>query len=142
METVYDSSEHSVNTSDTMLTVRRPKAGNGFFRLGDVAFRTGTRPNKALLVKPAGPDILTPPVNYTENWRDLSPEGQVYAGSSSWIPIPPPGYVCLGHVWTLNHERPPLDLIRCVNKKYVVPNARPSAAVWTDEGSADSPGTM
>src|SRR5690242_10338646 len=55
-----------------------------------------------------------------------------------WQPVPPPGFVSLGCVFTPNHNKPPLDLVRCVHHSVVLPGTFQEGSnnlVWKDKGS-------
>lgn len=141
MDWAFDSSTQG---TDINLNIRRPKTPEGFYRLGDVAHLAGSSPDAALIVKAVGVDILEPPQDYEEVWNDKRAGGGKYGNSSAWNPIAPnKNFVCLGHVWTTDHQKPSTDLIRCIHRKYVVPvTSGTGTPLWTDFASADLPGSI
>lgn len=66
------------------------KIGEHVQRSHDIAM------HQAVMVLDAQPGILAPPLDYECVWTDKG-SGAMFNGSV-WRPIPPPGYVALGHV--------------------------------------------
>ena len=136
MDVVFDGNKQG---NGTKIKVQRPKPqSDGFYPLGDAAFLDDQAPSPLVLVKGIGEQVLKPPKNYTEIWKD---NGSIYGGASIWAPIPLSGYVCLGHVWTTQGQTPDTDWIRCIQKKYVEADASASL-ILTDPESADKPLSM
>ncbi|MFT3766208.1 MAG: Vps62-related protein [Minicystis sp.] len=75
-------------------------------------------------------DLLARPVDYAWVWDDTSTGGTHDA--AVWAPVAPPGYTCLGNVFSQGYGKPSTDLIRCIKSAYVVP-AR-ADWVWDDTG--------
>ncbi|CAB9509704.1 Cupin superfamily protein [Seminavis robusta] len=57
--------------------------------------------------------------NATDSVSSLPSSAPHVTPPSLWRPIPPPGYTCLGHVWTIDNTEPPTDLVRCIQTMYV-----------------------
>jgi Vacuolar protein sorting-associated protein 62 len=136
MEWVFKSATQGSGAEQ--LNIKRPVVPEGYYRFGDVAFVPGTTPQPALVVKAMNEAILKPPTDYKEVWNDKSTKGEKYAKSSVWHPISPEGYICLGHVWTLDYAKPSTDLIRCIQAKYVESHAYPTLT-FSNFAEADLP---
>jgi hypothetical protein len=90
-----------------------------------------------LLAKELTPGALAAPVGYELVWTDAG-SGADNDGAF-WLPLPPPGYRCLGMVATGygrgdGYAAPSLDEVRCVRKELVAPG-RIARQVWNDERS-------
>ena len=130
--TQFEDIYSSPNTEGThLLTVKRPTVPPGYFSVGDVAF-TVTDVQSALLIKATEGDILMEPVDYNLVWEN-SGDNEASGEASSWEPIPPDGFKCLGHVWVAGYEKPPTDLIRCVQQRFVTTVG--STWKWDSRGS-------
>ncbi|CAB9504894.1 TECPR [Seminavis robusta] len=57
--------------------------------------------------------------NATSNPSTVPSSAPTVTPPSLWRPIPPPGYTCLGHVWTIDDTEPSTDLVRCIQTMYV-----------------------
>ncbi|CAB9515004.1 Cupin superfamily protein [Seminavis robusta] len=55
---------------------------------------------------------------------------------SLWRPIPPPGYTCLGHVWSTDDKEPSTDLVRCIQTMFVEGSKEPRQR-WDSQSSID-----
>jgi Vacuolar protein sorting-associated protein 62 len=131
-------------TTSYFINIKRPREEDGYYRLGDVAFGVDPLGPKgqlmeALIVKASG-DILMPPVRYEQIWNDYAGfwGSRKLRGSTTWRPIPPDGYRCLGHVWSLGSAAPPTDLIRCIKAKFVETSGVGGIWTWNDGGSGAS----
>jgi hypothetical protein len=115
--------------------VWRPVAQNGFLPLGDVGI--AGRLDDDRYPPPTAETYLVrngvPPVSYRKVW---SSEG---SGSkrpfSSWLPLPPDGYKCVGDVGSESLTEPPsLDAVRCVPASCVI-ETELAEEIWEDRGS-------
>ncbi|CAB9518221.1 Similarities with uniprot P08640 Saccharomyces cerevisiae YIR019c STA1 [Seminavis robusta] len=68
---------------------------------------------------PAGPTFPLNTTNATDSASSAPSSAPTVTPPSLWRPIPPPGYTCLGHVWTIDDTEPPTDLVRCIQTVYV-----------------------
>ena len=115
--------------------VWRPEGWNGYHPLGDVA-NASPWPGKRY----PPPDFETllvrggkPPVGYRMIWNtERSHPDRPF---SSWTPVAPAGYVCLGDVGSTSlNVMPPLDAIRCLPQKCVIDTGL-GKKIWDDTGS-------
>ena len=60
----------------------------------------------------------------------------------AWQVPPNKHYVALGHVATNSEDQPPLDCVRCVPRRWVVPSKFTPEMVWDDSGSGGRPGSI
>lgn len=116
--------------------VWRPAAQQDFLPLGDVAV-AGRGDDGDRYPPPTEETYLVrngvPPVSYRRVW---SSEG---SGSkkpfSSWMPVPPDGYKCVGDVGSESLTEPPsLDAVRCVPASCVI-ETELGEEIWEDRGS-------
>jgi Vacuolar protein sorting-associated protein 62 len=103
----------------------------GYYRLGDLGSPNGNRPDRGTLLVKGSPEVLKPPVGYTQTWNDGGSGGR--NTGVSWEPTPPSGFTCLGHVWTSNHNTPSTDYMRCVRNDFV--ETVGFSYIWNDRGS-------
>ena len=121
--------------ADRDFAVWRPVGRNGFYPLGDVANASpwhGKRyhqPGFQTLMVRGG----KAPVGYRRVWNtERSHPRQPF---SSWAPVAPPDYVCLGHVGNTGLDAmPPLDAVRCLPRRCVVETSL-EQMIWKDTGS-------
>jgi hypothetical protein len=115
--------------------VWRPVAQKDFLPLGDVGI--AGRLDDDRYPPPTAETWLVrngvPPVSYRKVW---SSEG---SGSkrpfSSWLPVPPDGYKCVGDVGSVSLTEPPsLDAVRCVPASCVI-ETELADEIWEDRGS-------
>ena len=115
--------------------VWRPQGWNGYYPLGDAANASPWRGKRypppdfeSLLVRGG-----KPPVGYRMVWNtERSHPDQPF---SSWAPVAPAGYICLGHVGSTSLDAmPPLDAIRCLPQQCVV-ETQLGNKIWDDTGS-------
>ncbi|WP_189276156.1 RICIN domain-containing protein, partial [Kitasatospora griseola] len=113
-----------------------PVPPEGFHVLGSLGFPGLTDPNgkvAALCVRDAAGvegDALALPKDYEWVWNDAGTGG---TDGSCWRPVPPPGYRALGNVFVYGHDKPPVDLVRCVKESLTVP-APAGDLIWNDSG--------
>lgn len=115
--------------------VWRPVARDGFYPLGDVSNtspwqgeRYGSPSFETLLVKGG-----KPPVDYQKVWDSQGSFSD--KPFSSWQPVAPQGYRCLGEVGSRSlDQKPPRDSIHCVPEKCVT-ETRLEKKIWEDKGS-------
>ncbi|SUD27525.1 Plant protein of uncharacterised function (DUF946) [Pseudomonas fluorescens] len=116
---------------------------SGFFPLGDLAVAGYGNVNKhrtVAVVSEAPPssdgargaNALNPPVEYELVWKDSG--SGAHANGSIWRPIPPEGYVALGLVCGIGHDKPSRNAIRCVRADLVIASYI-SDLIWNDKGS-------
>ncbi len=117
----------------------RALAEGEFFPIGDTAIAgpwTNKRyapPKSHAWLIASGALAVKPPMDYRLTWTVAgSPAHQPF---SSWQPIPPRGYRCLGDVGAANlNNKPPRGAIRCVPQRCVEP-AQLRGKIWDDNGS-------
>ena len=111
----------------------------GYYPLGDVAVagpwrgpRYGAPAFTTLLVRD-GALALAAPVDYRPVWNSRGSNANL--PFSSWEPVPPSGYQCLGDVASVStDQKPSLDAIRCVPDSCVVQTGI-GQKIWDDTGS-------
>jgi len=117
------------------LSLWRPVAPPGYVSVGDAAVEGHEPPRRARVVADL-PGATARPVGFEPLWssaRSRCPEAV-----SFWAPVPPPGYVSLGHVASRSLSVPPGPACcACVRADLVQPGA-PSGgeALWAEEGTA------
>ncbi|NVZ20296.1 Vps62-related protein [Pseudomonas costantinii] len=112
---------------------------NDFFPLGDLVVGGYDNVNKHRIVAVVSEThvvglqrALSAPVEYDLVWKDSG--SNAYADGSIWRPIPPQGYVALGLVCGIGHDKPSRNAIRCVRADLVIASYI-SDLVWNDKGS-------
>jgi len=85
-------------------------------------------------------DIVLPkPVQFRLEWR----KDQAKTPFRAWRAEPPSDdYVALGMIGTTGDEPPPLDSMRCVPRRWLVPRNEPAKLVWDDKGTEGRPGSI
>jgi hypothetical protein len=85
-----------------------------------------------------GPPLLKPPLDFRQIWNDRN-TGASFGDCSIWEPIPPPDYVCLGHIITPSYTKPDVNDIRCVHRNCCIGAGAiyesDKRCLWTDRGS-------
>jgi hypothetical protein len=117
----------------------RPVGPAGYYPLGDVAqsgpwsgARYGAPTFTTLMVKD-GTVPLAQPVDYRLTWSSRGSDSNL--PFSTWEPIPPAGYQCLGDVGSNSLDgKPSLDAVRCVPESCVVQTGL-GRKIWDDSGS-------
>lgn len=110
----------------------RIKTIPGWVRLGDtISANHNTPAIPGLLVKDDS-EFLKKPVDYRLVWADHHSGAD--EDGSVWEPVPPPGFVALGHVAQSGYHKPSLDVVRCV-KKECVSQGKFIGPLWTSFGS-------
>ncbi|KAK3260914.1 hypothetical protein CYMTET_30153, partial [Cymbomonas tetramitiformis] len=109
----------------------------GVAPLGDYVSEKGgpvtRRPKWVYAAVDMGDGAVAHPKGYECIWR--SNAGQAVGRSSLWRPVPPLGYLALGHVAARGHHPPPLDLVYCVRESLLAAEYR---AVAEDDGMWNS----
>lgn len=118
--------------ADDDISIWRPNARKGFYRLGDYAVGTHSKPTKpsALVAKDDGSGALAKPVSYSRVWDDDGSGAD--QDVSLWKALAPAGYQCLGLLAT-NGSTPSTDDMRCVWRAFLTQGG--SFDVWDDDGS-------
>ena len=123
------------------LTVYKPSVDSEWFWVGQYAQGDYNTPNgQTIIIKPLHPDAVKPPIKFEQIWTDKGPtmNSKYY---SCWKPIPPNGYVALGHIMRLkadNYEPPSEDEIKglvCVHKDLVSRADIGEFSIWDDKGT-------
>lgn len=119
--------------------VFRPMSQAGYYPLGDVAVaepwpgRRYAAPGFNTILVADGTTKVQPPTGYRLVWTS---EGSLSDKPfSSWAPVPPAGYKCLGDVGSPAVETmPSTDAIRCLPEQCVI-ETRLNEKIWDDTGS-------
>lgn len=128
--------------ADESFTVWRPSTSSDalkhFSSLGDVAVGSHRNINQQRIVAVVSDanqmdgTALRPPDDYQLVWKD-SGSGAA-ANGSIWRPVPPPGYVAMGHMCGMQHEKPSRNAMRCVRADLVIASTT-GDRIWADHGS-------
>jgi len=113
------------------VAIWRAQVPDGFFIIGDLAARVypaDPPPASPMCVRELATDashvpLLAPPVDYVSVWDD-SKTGGTFGDCAIWEPVPPPGYVAMGHVVSQEAGvKPDSEDIRfrCVHNSVVQP---------------------
>lgn len=114
---------------------RAVNSNSAYHSVGDIAVNSHNNPNIAFLMKPSNTEDVRKPVDFNEIWND--------GGSGAdkdvkiWRVVCPATFVALGNVAT-NGEKPDIDSISCVHKKYTEQGYNDGnswSLVWKDYGS-------
>ena len=117
----------------------RPAGQQGYYPLGDVAVtepwnhgRYAAPDFSSILVKD-GSLQLAKPVTYVMTWSSRGSGSDL--PFSTWKPVAPPGYQCLGEVGITSLDvMPSTDIIRCLPDQCVL-QIHLEDHIWTDHGS-------
>jgi len=117
----------------------RPQAFEDYYPLGDVGVAGPWRGRRyappefySLLVKD-GRLALRRPIGYRFIWSSRGSNSNL--PFSSWEPVPPPGYRCLGNVGSASMDQEPsLDEIRCLPQECVISTPL-REKIWDDTDS-------
>lgn len=150
LEVMYVGPEHLVKDGDDTgskasrdLTVYKPSVDSGWYWVGQYAQGDHNKPTgQTIIVKPLKPDAVKPPTRFEQIWTDKgSGNSKDY---SCWKPIPPVGYVALGHIMRLqkdNYDAPSGNEISglvCVKSDLVSRAALATYSLWDDKGTTAS----
>eukprot|EP00854_Cymbomonas_tetramitiformis_P005405 gene5405-6556_t len=123
--------------SKVHMSVWRPVSLQGLHTasLGDVAVPNSyDAPKHLFAAVDTGDGAVAPPRDYERVWRDGG--GSRKNGSAFWRPVPPVGYVALGHVVSRGHHKPALDAMFCVHESLVSAHAvRKEHLAWDSRGA-------
>lgn len=122
------------------LTVYKPSIDSGWYWVGQYAQGDHNPPTgQTIIVKPLNPDAVKPPIRFEQVWND---KGSVNSKDySCWKPIPPTGYVALGHIMRLRTAdyNPPsgeeISGLVCIHKDLVSSAALAGYSIWDDKGT-------
>jgi hypothetical protein len=108
------------------LSVWRPSPPEGCWSIGDYAEQTqeevpssGVISLRQVLGPKATKPLLQPPVDFVQVWSSNNAGGH-YGNSAFWRPIPPEGYVALGHIVSEGFQKPDCSSMMCVHVTAVV----------------------
>jgi len=59
-----------------------------------------------------------------------------------WEPVPPDGFVALGHVATHGEEPPSVRIVHCVPRSWVAAAPEMTKMLWSDSGASGKPGSL
>ncbi|NJL26985.1 MAG: Vps62-related protein [Thermoanaerobaculia bacterium] len=120
------------------VTVWRPSPTDSTFSIigdyaqGNYSDPTGTSLTlKAINDNPSAP-LLAAPVGWRQVWNDKGSGGD--HDGSIWSPVPPDGYVALGHVANSGYDAPNISNFVCVRRD-LVETTQVGAIIWADHGS-------
>jgi hypothetical protein len=115
------------------LSLWRPVAPPGFVVVGDAAVEGHEPPRRALVVADV-PGAVARPLAFEQLWS--SARSRCAESVSFWAPVPPPGYVSLGHVASRSLNVPPgLACVACVRADLAALCPPVREALWAEEGS-------
>lgn len=118
----------------------------GDWYLGSIGKKGYAAPLTGLMVREVDKanEILKPPLRFECIWTDRG-TGSTLDGSV-WRPIPPPGYVALGDVFTKGHQAPQEHHFACVRKTFegreLVRRAEIGNEIWNDRKSGGKYGDV
>ena len=116
----------------------RPICPPGFLPLGDMGLSNYNNPdgNQAgLCVKSVDDPTSAPLANPTTYTYIYSDQGTgAHMDGSTWRPVPPSGYSCLGDVFQTGYDMPSTDVIYCVRKDLTY-YGKVGDLIWNDHGS-------
>ncbi|KAK3283369.1 hypothetical protein CYMTET_8928, partial [Cymbomonas tetramitiformis] len=123
--------------SSPKISMWRARAPEGYYSLGDCLSQAHLPPVSTLVFREAGKEcvLLAPPIGFEQVWKDKDSAGGTV---SFWRPVPPVGYVAMGHLVSGGHERPPFSSVRCLHHRlasaYTDPD-NPNAFLcrWTEK---------
>eukprot|EP01137_Pigoraptor_chileana_P000664 Opistho-2@37176 len=110
------------------VTIFRPVPPDGFYILGDYAQRgrlDAPTLHRVLCVRQEATKshspipLLLPPVDYVKVWEDIGSKPK-FGPCSIWKPIPPEGYVAIGHIAHAGYDKPAVPTHRCVHMSIAV----------------------
>lgn len=115
----------------------------GFFPVGDVAIPGHENINGSNVVAvvcegdspsedPERGKALSQPDGYERVWIDSGSRAK--KNCTLWRPTPPDGYVALGLVCSIGHEKPSLDAVRCIRADLVI-ESYIGDLIWSDKDS-------
>ncbi|TFY89757.1 DUF946 domain-containing protein [Pseudomonas kairouanensis] len=113
-----------------------------FFPLGDTAtdsYRNINRRKIVAVVSDANKTdgtALRSPDDYELVWNDA--DSGAHTDFSVWRPLAPEGYVAMGLVCGVGHEKPSRNAVRCVRADLVTTSAQPGELIWSDKGSGST----
>ncbi|KAL4443584.1 hypothetical protein ABPG75_011321 [Micractinium tetrahymenae] len=102
----------AVTGAEGGVTVWRPKTPTGYAVTGDVVTPGSTQPTFEVLAVAVNSGLAAYPTAYTRVWAG--------AGGAIWRPVPPPGYVAAGDVFTADEIEPELSAMVCLHEGTVV----------------------
>jgi hypothetical protein len=125
------------------LTVYKPSVEPGWYWVGQYAQSDRNNPTgQTIILKPLKPDAVKPPTRFEQIWTDKnSGNSKDY---SCWKPIPPIGYVALGHIMRLRKDdyNPPsgdeISGLVCVKSDLVSRATLAVYSIWDDKGTKAS----
>ena len=83
--------------------------------------------------------LIPHPVKYQQVWHQELGATTFFA----WKPIPPsPDYVAIGMIGTTSPEEPPVEMVRCLPRRWVVPSKYDPKLIWEDSGAGGKKGSM
>ena len=83
--------------------------------------------------------LIPHPVKYQQVWHQELGATTFFA----WKPIPPsPDYVAIGMIGTTSAEEPPVEMVRCIPRRWVIPSKYEPKLIWEDSGAGGKKGSM
>ena len=81
-------------------------------------------------------------MDFTKLWTAKNVNGKHGDDFSLWKPIPPKGFVCIGHIGSESHTEPPdKESIMCVPKCAAIQGTDTTTNVWSTAGTLSKDGT-
>ncbi|KAL4447306.1 hypothetical protein ABPG77_007339, partial [Micractinium sp. CCAP 211/92] len=102
----------AVTGAEGGVTAWRPRTPTGYAVTGDIVTPGSTQPTFEVLAVAVNSGLAAYPTGYTRIWAG--------AGGAIWRPVPPPGYVAAGDLFTDGEDEPELSAMVCVHEGAVV----------------------
>mmetsp|Transcript_26338 Transcript_26338/g.62661 ORF Transcript_26338/g.62661 Transcript_26338/m.62661 type:complete len:482 (-) Transcript_26338:144-1589(-) len=116
----------------------RPLCAPGYLPLGDIGLSDYNNPNGdtvapcvASIKDPSSPPLANP-TTYTSIYSDQGTGAHM--DGSTWRPVPPSGYSCLGDVFQTGYDMLSTDIIYCVRSDLTY-YGTVGDLIWNDHGS-------
>ena len=131
--------------ASSRLSIWRPVCPQGWTSLGDIAVPSLEPPVSTIVVsvneESRALGATARPLRFEQVWRDSGwrARGRGKEGTISfWTPVPPAGYVAVGHVGSASHNPPPTSAVSCLREDLAV--TLPLAVftggpLWTPSGA-------
>ena len=115
-------------------SIWKPKI-EGAFVTSHIGVRGYGKPNLAYAIRPFNVNDVKYPIRYDRIWNDRG--SGAHSDVQIFLPIPPPGYTCIGNVAVNNyHDLPRYDSVVCIINHFTY--LAPAFWMWNDAGSGSN----